>query len=132
MIGRLSRTGLRLINKNIDTENNIEAKVKLLFPEFEITEEMKGLPTVIFSFLTSYLIQSIHNKKQDLIDRFAGFVDKLSVEKEPLIVACLNEIFIGLYDSTEADYREFQNKLSEHASDSFQKTIELWKSQGSV
>ena len=92
---------------------------------------MKGLPTVIFSFLTSYLIRAISNNELDLIDRFVRFVDELSEEKEPLVLACLAEIFLGLYDSPEIDYRQFKNKLPENASESFQKTIDLWQSSGS-
>ena len=77
-------------------------------------------------------MQSILNKKQDLIDRFVEFVNKLSEEKESLVGACLDEIFLGLYDSTEIDYREFQNRLSAHASDRFQITIDLWQGRRSV
>ena len=53
----------------------LENKVKSTFPEFEITEEMEGIPVVIFSFLSVWLRECIKNEDQLLIGRFVNFVN---------------------------------------------------------
>ena len=104
-------------------------EVKVTFPEFEIFEEMDGLPTVAFSFLTRFLEESIKNKNSDIIDRFVDFVNELSISDDIVVIACLSEIHLGLYCSSKIDYKEFKSLLSEHAQSSFQRGIDLWNSQ---
>jgi len=107
-------------------------EIKSRFPDFIIDEDMDGLPTVIFSFLTGYLIDHIVQKDEETMNKFVDFLNKISNSEDPNVMACVDEIILGLYNSSMIDYRVFMSKLSNETIRRFQETIDLWKRGNSI
>ncbi len=102
------------------------------FPDFIIDEDMDGLPTVIFSFLTGYLIDHIDQKDEKIINKFVVFLNEISNSEDSSVGACVDEIILGLYSDSKIDYRVFMSRLSNETIQRFQVTIDLWKRGSSI
>ncbi len=108
---------------------NIFTEIKLRFPFFLISGEMENLPVVAFSFLCKYLEDEIKNDNHKVVNDFVHFVNELTETEDETLTACLDEIFLGLYTSSEVNYGDFKKKLNEIAQKEFEKTISLWDGQ---
>lgn len=106
----------------------LENRIKKEFPEFELTENMIGLPTVVFSFLAIYISDCIDNKKNEIIDRFVIFTNELCdiSNNNSIVDSCLDEVVLGLFSTSEKNYNEFESKLSVKCKTRFKETVDLW------
>lgn len=102
------------------------------FPDFVIDEDMAGLPTVIFSFLSLYLEDHIVQKDEKIVNKFVVFLNEISNSEDSSVGACVDEIILGLYNNSKIDYRVFMSKLSNETIRRFQVTIDLWKRGNSI
>lgn len=112
---------------------NILSEIKKRFPDFFIEKDIEDLPTVVFSFLSNYLIDSIRQDEKETQQRFILFFNELVASNDPIVNACIDEIILGLYTGYKENYWNFVNKLSQQAARRFFQTIDLWDSgKGSV
>lgn len=109
-----------------DSIAKITTDVRKAFPEFEITGDMEGLPTVIFGFLTDHLIRSFKGGNTRIIKSFIDFVDDLSQSDDFIVRSCLEELIISLYSEAGDVYAEFRKQLPAKAADLFSGVVKMW------
>ncbi len=96
----------------INSENLI-AQVQLRFPDFKICNEMNGLPTVIFGFLTDKLMMAIRNNDQQTQDVFIHLINEMAETEEKIVAASFSEIVAVLYDNLKPEeLAAITNRLS--------------------
>ena len=105
---------------------NLISIVEQKFPEFKITEEMRGLNTVIFAFLTVDLIEAIKIRNESFQLRFAELVNQMTDSNDDNIGACIDEVFLGISSLSEQELNFFIKNLSIKARSRFEYTLVLW------
>lgn len=113
---------------NAELIHKITAAVSKRFPEFQITEDMKGLPTVIFGFLTGHLIRSFRTGNASVVRSFIDLVNELFRSDDLIARSCLDELVIGLHGEAIDVYTGFQRQVPAEVSVYFSTIIHMWTS----
>ena len=114
---------------NAERIHTITADVSKRFPEFEIAEDMEGLPTVTFGFLTDHLIRSFREGNISVVMSFIDLVNDLFRSDDFIARSCLDELVISLHSEAGDVYTGFRKQVPAEVSDYFSTTIHMWTSQ---
>jgi hypothetical protein len=109
--------------------NNVLETIKDRIPEFELDLSYLDNPLVAFSFFSNFILEAYASKHEPIISKCTGLINDLSETDDNDIRGLLDEVAIGLFDSSQSIYNDFKKRLTNIARRKFDKTIEKWSNQ---
>jgi len=103
--------------------------IKMKLPNFQIDSDIEDLPTIVFGNLADYLIKSIEEKNNEIINCIVDIMNESVISIDPFVKSGVDDFFLTLYDKEKEMSFEFVNSLSSHGILRFKETIEAWNRQ---
>jgi len=111
---------------------DIPTELKKQIPEFSYEEEFIEMPTVVFSFFSGFIEKNLEKNNVDILDRCAKFIDELTESENDKIGPLLDEIFLGVYNTSTHVHEKLFDLLSPLAKNRMKRSISFWKRQDNI
>ncbi|MBG9377714.1 hypothetical protein I5907_15840 [Panacibacter sp. DH6] len=112
---------------------NIPDELKKQIPEFSFEEEeFTEMSTVVFSFFSGFIEENLTENNADVLERCAKFIDELCESENDKIGPLLDEIFLGVYNTSTHIHEKFFKLLSLLAKKRMELTISYWRRQENI
>jgi len=95
------------------------------FPDFELKEDDKDLPTVVFAFFSSYIKNAIDAGNEVLVQSIIGYLGGLVDSGNAVVESCLDEIALGLDEKRDVFLQQTKS-VNHQLYERLRKTIQLW------
>jgi hypothetical protein len=95
------------------------------FPDFELKEDDKDLPTVAFAFFSSYVKRAIGSGNEVLVQSIIAYLGGLVDSGNAVLESCLDEIALGL-DEKRGVFLQQTKSVNQKLYERLRKTIQLW------
>jgi hypothetical protein len=95
------------------------------FPDFELKDDDKDLPTVVFAFFSSYVKRAICSGNEVLVQSIIAYLGGLVDSGNAVLESCLDEIALGLDEKRDVFLQQTKS-VNHQLYERLRKTIQLW------